>query len=534
MKTKILILIFAFTGATAMHTAQAQTYDPLAVQRINDLTFSKNKPEEQWGWLWWWWAATWNNETPKQIVEWKSNPPYYYYGMDIFMTGAASFTGLTTLKKLNLDGNQLTEIDVTNCTQLQSLSCVDNSNFREIFDFDSEILTGLRELDLTGCIELQSLNCAENSLLNLDLANLDKLTVFDGSRQNTYLILYKNEAGEYTYPVSLNNPVFLSPTISYSEGILKSTNRNNYTYFSIQTNKEGFVLSGEIRLIYSEQPQAYDHLAVWRINDLIANNGLQATPNAPETWDFATWNDETPKKIVALDLSYAQLEGNASFAGLTTLQTLNLDGNQLTKIDLKNCTQLQRLMCAGNSLLNLDLAKLDQLTEFDGSGQNNIIIELFAASLDDKPWVYTFWYFYLNNPVFTNSVISYNSEYYVLQSTDKTVRNTDFSVQTNKEGFELTGNMMLSYTLLLGIDSPESVQLKIYSNPNTGKLRIESGELRVKNIDIYDVTGRKQLSTLHSPLSTEIEIDISHLPAGVYFVKVMTEQGGIAKKIMKR
>jgi len=322
MKTKILILIFALTGATVMYTVQAQTYDPLAVQRINDLMVNNglqgatyNAPET------WWRFATWNDETPKQIVELSF--------LDMFAGGGtASFAGLTALQTLEISMTYLiTKIDVSNCTQLQTLYCTTNGL--------------ISELDLTGCIELQSLVCVGNALLNLDLAQLDKLTLFDGSGQYIYLTLYKNEAGEYTLPVSLNNPAFTNSAISYSEGILKST--------------------------------------------------------------------------------------------------------------------------------------------------------------------------------------------------DKTVEYTGFSVPTNREGFELTGYMMFIYSDKPGIDSPESMQLKIYPNPTTRELKIESGELRIEHIDIYDVEGRKQITeSRKQKAEREIVIDISHLPAGVYFVKVMTEQGGITKKIIKR
>jgi len=328
-----------------------------------------------------------------------------------------------------------------------------------------------------------------------------------------------------------------------------------------------FALTG-VTAMHTAQAQAYDHLAVQRINDLIANNGLQATPDSPATWEFAIWNDETFKKIVGLQLRASsaneRMVGDASFAGLTTLQTLNLDGNQLTKIDVTNCTQLQTLscmdnckiseidltgcielqslMCAGNSLLNLDLANLDKLTEFAGYGQNNIIIDLYSNYYDVEYWGDIGRWRALNNLVFTNSAISCHSYYsdyweeyyYYVLCTDNTVRFTDFSVQTNKEGFELTGNMMLRYTpilILTGIDSQESMQLKIYPNPTAGELRIESGELRITSVEIFDVNGKKMKSEIEK---SNILIDISHLPAGIYVVKVMTEQGGMTQKIMKR
>ena len=58
----------------------------------------------------------------------------------------------------------------------------------------------------------------------------------------------------------------------------------------------------------------------------------------------------------------------------------------------------------------------------------------------------------------------------------------------------------------------------IYPNPTTGKLIIDNGQLTIKNIDLYNIVGQKQLSIVNSQLS--IEIDISHLAAGLYFLKI--------------
>ena len=281
----------------------------------------------------------------------------------------------------------------------------------------------------------------------------------------------------------------------------------------------------------STQAQTYDPLAVQRINDLIANNGLQATPNAPETWDFATWNNESPKQIVELVLSPQYIpnlcmKGDASFAGLTTLQMLNLAFNQLSKIDLTNClqiqtfkcvgniflkelditgcTQLQNLYCTGNQLTTLNLTNckhlyhlscernrlfecnlmgLDKLTEFYGSSQGS-----YLTLNQNEAEEYTLNIF-LNNPTFTNSAISYSEG--ILKSTDKNVSWTEFSVQTNKTGFELSGRIDFTYSNL-GVDYPDRDQLKVYPNPVMEKLIIGNGQLTIKNIDIYDINGKKQ------------------------------------------
>ena len=73
----------------------------------------------------------------------------------------------------------------------------------------------------------------------------------------------------------------------------------------------------------------------------------------------------------------------------------------------------------------------------------------------------------------------------------------------------------------------------VYPNPTTGELRITNYELQITNVEIFDVYGR-QLSSHHLIVSSSHHlIIISHLQAGLYFVKITTEKGFITKKIIK-
>ena len=74
--------------------------------------------------------------------------------------------------------------------------------------------------------------------------------------------------------------------------------------------------------------------------------------------------------------------------------------------------------------------------------------------------------------------------------------------------------------------------VKIYPNPTTGELKIESGGLRIDNIEIFDISGRKLLAH-KSTMSLESTVDISYFSAGVYFVKISTEIGELVKKVLK-
>jgi len=74
--------------------------------------------------------------------------------------------------------------------------------------------------------------------------------------------------------------------------------------------------------------------------------------------------------------------------------------------------------------------------------------------------------------------------------------------------------------------------LQVYPNPTSGELTIESGEWRMENVEIYDVMGRLLQSKIVN-LKSKITIDISHLSAGIYFLRISAEAGEVVRKVMK-
>ena len=77
-----------------------------------------------------------------------------------------------------------------------------------------------------------------------------------------------------------------------------------------------------------------------------------------------------------------------------------------------------------------------------------------------------------------------------------------------------------------GISEPAQSKLVVYPNPTTGKLRITNDELRMGEIEIFDVMGRRQNVGTNLRVCPNETIDISHLPAGIYFLRVDGETVG--------
>jgi hypothetical protein len=81
--------------------------------------------------------------------------------------------------------------------------------------------------------------------------------------------------------------------------------------------------------------------------------------------------------------------------------------------------------------------------------------------------------------------------------------------------------------------SQDKMMISLYPNPTNGELRIESGKLRVENMELFDIYGRKQNVSVENLSSVESRLDISHLSAGIYFMKIYTEIGEVVKKVLK-
>ena len=77
-----------------------------------------------------------------------------------------------------------------------------------------------------------------------------------------------------------------------------------------------------------------------------------------------------------------------------------------------------------------------------------------------------------------------------------------------------------------------SSAINIYPNPVSDKLVIES-EVNVEEVSVYNVNGQQTTVNGQQTSSTGMVIDVTNLNAGVYFVKVVTDNGEVVKRILK-
>jgi hypothetical protein len=89
-------------------------------------------------------------------------------------------------------------------------------------------------------------------------------------------------------------------------------------------------------------------------------------------------------------------------------------------------------------------------------------------------------------------------------------------------------NLVLVNTTTLSVDSFLANSFKVYPNPANDFITIQSKDIKVSSVDMYNVLGAKVLS---SEL-TNNQVNVSSLVKGVYFMKIHTEGGSATKKVV--
>ena len=77
-----------------------------------------------------------------------------------------------------------------------------------------------------------------------------------------------------------------------------------------------------------------------------------------------------------------------------------------------------------------------------------------------------------------------------------------------------------------------TTSLNVYPNPVNDRLYIET-EVEIKEVVVYDVFGRQQ-DNKSTSRQGNLTIDVTNLNSGVYFVKVVTENGEVVKRFVKK
>lgn len=93
--------------------------------------------------------------------------------------------------------------------------------------------------------------------------------------------------------------------------------------------------------------------------------------------------------------------------------------------------------------------------------------------------------------------------------------------------------LMLTINPRLEIEeTPVQNQIKVYPNPTTSRVTVEATEA-MSHVELYDNHGRR-LESYNTHNSNDITIDVSHYPAGAYYLRVHTADNVTIQKLIKK
>ena len=85
----------------------------------------------------------------------------------------------------------------------------------------------------------------------------------------------------------------------------------------------------------------------------------------------------------------------------------------------------------------------------------------------------------------------------------------------------------------VGISENSLLNITVFPNPTNGAVTISNPELRITDVEIFDSYGKNISAHLFITSLSNHLINISHLPAGVYFLRIQTDEGMAMRKVVK-
>ena len=138
-----------------------------------------------------------------------------------------------------------------------------------------------------------------------------------------------------------------------------------------------------------------------------------------------------------------------------------------------------------------------------------------------------------SNVSYTDFVNVNSYVYYVVEIV--TADACEISAQTKSASVETPVGSIRSNIVTNNPNGPTGLEyvnvndfVQIYPNPVKDELRIANNELKISKIAIVDLAGQ----TINQFNDTNL-INVSHLPTGIYFIRIETDSGIVTKKFIK-
>ncbi len=196
------------------------------------------------------------------------------------------------------------------------------------------------------------------------------------------------------------------------------------------------------------------------------------------------------------------------------LSRLNCSINNLTSLNLSTNKALTELICASNLLSFLDLTQNTNLSYIDCIYNDLRIFNIRNGN---------------NYNIDSSSfLIDHNLNLNCIQVDDSLYSSCNWRAIDPWAHFSTNCNYV-------GINESSSLNdLTLYPNPAGNELRIDNGELIIREVKIFNALGEAQPPTPSRSEGEKATIDVSSLRPGIYFVQITDASGRrVNRKIVK-
>ena len=288
--------------------------------------------------------------------------------------GIKDLTGielLTYVDELNVDGNEISTIDLSKNTKLEWLSVEKNN---------------LDKLDVSKNPKLHTLRCGGNNLKTLDLSkNTELLELSVESNELDKLDLSKNTK---LYSLCIdNNNIDKLDLSKNTELVFLDCVGNNLKTLDLSKHTKLWELTLTDNKI--EKLDLSNSTELEKV--YVADNNLKTLDlpknNIIEVLSFSNNNISKPDLSSLKGLEFLDCANNGiktlDIASCKYLLKLDCSYNSITSLDLKSCNSLYELHCNNNKLTTLDVSNLGDLSELYCQG--NQIDKLDVSNNDWLP-----------------------------------------------------------------------------------------------------------------------------------------------------
>ncbi len=292
----------------------------------------------------------------------------------------------TNLTQLHCNFNQLTELDLTQNTALAIISC--HRNFLEHLDVSKNILledlkcygNELTSLDVTQNTVLLELDCYANQITHLNFSKNTLLNdVSCGDNPLSSLNLKNGNNANLYIEVEDTPDLFCILVNDTSNAVLSTWDKDDQAIYSTDCG---------LTNVPDDSFEAYleTHDAD---GNIVALGDPSSMGNGIENDDYVT--TEKIATVTQLNIENQGISDLTGIANFTALEILDCSNNALVTLDITTNTLLKHLYCSNNQLLQLDVTQNTALIELSFNNNsissidvtNNILLEKLDGALND-------------------------------------------------------------------------------------------------------------------------------------------------------